>query len=166
MLLWTPFAFQSGCFPSKQHCSTQIRRDLQCREKPPTRHSAACGLRAELGAAVPLRFNCLGSSPPACALWAQHLAPCSGSAPGSGTLSLAVGLSCPWDPLRQGALEGRALPRDHGKVMLCSQLLWGLLSRCNMLYFPHLLSRDRTDGFTWSPGHGKHYRGGRADLKQ
>lgn len=41
---------QRGCFPSKQHCSTHTRRDLQCREKPPTRHAAACGQGAELGA--------------------------------------------------------------------------------------------------------------------
>lgn len=36
-------SIQRGCFPSKQHCSTATRRDLQCREKPPTRHAAACG---------------------------------------------------------------------------------------------------------------------------
>lgn len=37
------------------------------RRKPPTRHSAARGLRAELGAAVPLSL--LGLNSPAPALW-------------------------------------------------------------------------------------------------
>lgn len=94
VLFWTPLlSLQSGCFPSKQHCSTRIRKDLQCREKPPTRHSAACGLRAELGAAVPLCFNCLGST--ALLLTPSGfgcLTACSGSVPGSGTLSLPGGL--------------------------------------------------------------------------
>lgn len=87
-----PFPLQSGCFPSKQHCSAQIRRDLQCREKPPTRHSAACGLRAELGAAVPLCFNCSGStvllSVPSSL---GHYTASSGSACGSGTCQVV-----PW----------------------------------------------------------------------
>lgn len=61
-----------------------------------------------------------------------------------------------------------ALLRDHGEDD--AQLVWGLLPLCNVLCFPSLLIRDRTAGFTlclpWSPGSEKHYRAGRADVRQ
>lgn len=72
-------SLQRGCFPSKQHCSTHTRRDLQCREKPPTRHAAACGQGVELGAAVLPRPGLHAPAPAPChvlghsCLWHPHL---------------------------------------------------------------------------------------------
>lgn len=146
-------SLRRGCFPSKQHCSTHTRRDLQCREKPPTRHAAACGQGAELGAAV-LLF--LGSR---LLLLLQDM---SWPIPGSGTLTLPGGImETLWVPCP----EDRALPCDHaGDALL--PLGWGF---CHLPTLDSLspMSRDRiagtagiaaiTECLSWSPRHGEHH---------
>lgn len=103
-------SLQRGCFPCKQHCSTHTRRDLQCREKPPTRRVAACGQGEELGAGLEqLCSHCPGSTLlllPRDSSWAI---PASGTLTPPGEIMEIPWALCP---------EDRALPRGRGSDAL------------------------------------------------